>query len=168
MGKVDASDLERATLGQGFERRWGIEFPVFLSVDPSSITKIPCDYEYDFPVWVGDECIGTINVDESVEHPGEFVPGTKFVGSKLVDMVLPIQEQYQESEGFDVVAIDADGANYVVVVQADSKAILMAPLDRYSARLVGVTSSLSNGYPLVDVRTALLRIRANSETNTKR
>lgn len=167
-GKVDASDLERATLGQGFERRWGIELPELLSVEPSSIAKIPCDYEYEFPVWVDGVCIGTIDVDESVEHPGEFVRGTRSVGSKLVDMVVPVQERYRASEGFDVVVIFAAGGHYLVVQQKDAGAILMAPLDRFSARLIGATDAAQSEYPLVDIDTALRRIKANSERTPTR
>jgi hypothetical protein len=159
--ELDSVRLDWAELGAGWSEIDGVHLDSLLVSSEADLLNQADHCYYHFPLICNDRLLGTIRVQEDREEPGIYTSLDRIEPHNYgyrID-ILEHRKAYPAADGYSISVIRYLHFGTYIVVFKSSKALSMAPTDRWGAQYLSMAPNEDNEYPFVPVTEAVPKIK---------
>jgi hypothetical protein len=135
-GQVTNDNVDRAVLGNGFIRTRGFDPWAFMNIEPYQMADCALEHQYCFPVFIDEHFVGTLNVDDDKNNPGNYFGGTRTTGSLALDRIVELQTEFKTEDKYTLILMFIPPAGYIVIEQDGMAKFITRPPNRRRAASV--------------------------------
>jgi hypothetical protein len=164
----DPSRLRDGVIGEPFLYYWaGDEFGNFENAHPNTILDFMRGFTIRFPIVLGNEPLGTLNVTKTSAEGGYRVL-TRTNGTKLYDRVVVVRSLYPASDGWTVAVVNTGLAGTYFFLTDGLGRIQLSPANRGATHIYELDPAEDNVLNFVPLLDATTRIKNVLKTTSSR